>query len=659
MTATLQAALAYRDAGLSLLPVKRDGTKAPDGRLLPSEMDPDSGKCRSTWTPFCNEPPTVEQIEKWFSRAAAPGIGVINGSVSGGLETLDFDLEAETLFPQWCDLVQEEAPGLVAMLSIAMTPKPGFHVRYRCQDVAIPGSTKLAMSDQGALIESKGTGGYAIAPGSPPEVHSTGRPYVHHSGPKLSQVQTITAAQREILLRCARLFDRSAAATASPSQNGHAGGLSPGDDFSARGPDWSEILTDWTIVRQVGGTRYWRRPGKDAGISATTGVCKNQKGQDLLAVFSSNAQPFEGPSSGRTCSVHTKFCALAYLQHGKDFKAATKVLASQGYGSRSDRPANDKQPETLKPAIRFYSAKELVGLELPEPKWAVEGILPEGMSLLAAKPKLGKSWLMLQMSLAIAAGGVALGVNVSRGKVLYLALEDTKRRLQSRLKKIEDATREPVSDWLTVATQWPRQDKGGLDELAQWAEANRDARLIVIDTWQKFRPTKTRGRDCYEEDYEHATQVKALADRFSIAINTTHHCRKLEAGDPLDEVSGTLGLTGAADGILVMKRERGRHDAALFVSGRDVEERELALKWDAQYCLWSVLGHADEYRLSKERAEVMDVLRQAGRPMGAAEVAPLVGKTINNVKQMLWVLWKENWLTNKEGKYVINTNHTN
>src|SRR5262249_16724981 len=137
------------------------------------------------------------------------------------------------------------------------------------------------------------------APGCPAECHATGRLYEHVSGPKLSQVQTITAAEREVIIRCARSFDQS-----QPEHNGHVGGR-PGDDYSVRGPDWAEILTPhaWTCVRQLGAARYWRRPGKDGpGWSATTGVCTSKAGHELLAVFSSNAQPFEGPNGGRSCS---------------------------------------------------------------------------------------------------------------------------------------------------------------------------------------------------------------------------------------------------------------------------------------------------------------------------------------------------------------------
>lgn len=113
--------------------------------------------------------------------------------------------------------------------------------------------------------------------------------------------------------------------------------LRPGDDYDRRGPAWAEILEPhgWQLAQSRGGADYWRRPGKDTpGISATTGYCKGQDGADLLAVFSSNAHPFEGPNGTRPCTCYGKFAAFALLNHGGDFKAAARELSRQGYGDQ-------------------------------------------------------------------------------------------------------------------------------------------------------------------------------------------------------------------------------------------------------------------------------------------------------------------------------------
>src|SRR5262249_14403625 len=135
-----------------------------------------------------------------------------------------------------------------------------------------------------------------------------------------------------------------------PADAGKGGGagLRPGDDFERRGPGWDDILTPhgWERAGGRGDVVYWRRPGKDApGISATTGYCKGTDGADLLAVFSSNAHPFEGPSGTKPCTCYGKFAAYALLNHGGDFKAAARELAREGYGEQRHRRNGRPDPE--------------------------------------------------------------------------------------------------------------------------------------------------------------------------------------------------------------------------------------------------------------------------------------------------------------------------
>jgi putative DNA primase/helicase len=259
-TDTLTTALAYLKAGLSLIPIARDGTKAPDGRLLPEVPDKDTGKRRRSWDPFREAPPSERQVRRWYDWPDPPGIAVVGGRPSGNLEQIDFDRDADTIFPAWCQLVEEERPGLIARLSVARTPKPGYHVCYRCQGVVIPGNSKLAVDPSAkgkarTLVETRGEGGYALAPGSPSECHESGRTYEHHSGPPLHQVQDVSPEEREVLIRCAQSFTCEAGEESRHARNGTAGGeLRPGEDYSRRGPGWAEVLEPhgWTFVRQAG-----------------------------------------------------------------------------------------------------------------------------------------------------------------------------------------------------------------------------------------------------------------------------------------------------------------------------------------------------------------------------------------------------------------------
>ena len=238
---TLDAARNYIAAGFSVVPIRRDGSKAPAWEVLPRVWD--EGRNKATWKPLAERLPTAAEVEAWFGGAAPCGIGLIGGAVSGALETLDFDREAADIFPAWWALVEEERPGLVARLAVSRTPRQpaGYHVRYRCPDEDIPGNTKLAIDPAApgadrVLIETRGEGGYALAPGSPSECHSEHREYVQLSGPFIPPV--ISPDERETLLRCARSFNREI--KTFPQQRGLD--LRPGEDYDRRGPDWAEIL---------------------------------------------------------------------------------------------------------------------------------------------------------------------------------------------------------------------------------------------------------------------------------------------------------------------------------------------------------------------------------------------------------------------------------
>jgi hypothetical protein len=337
-TPTYQAALAYHPAGICCIPILRDGSKVPP-------ID---------WGKYTTEMPTLADLKEWFGGANPYGIATVGGAVSGGLEHLDFDVDASTIFPAWCALVEAEAPGVLDRLNFVVTPRidGGWHVRYRCYQVPIPGNQKIAKKAAPdpkrpgkemlvTLIETRGEGGYALAPGSPLSCHDSGRPYTHFRGVRLSRIGVITAAEREVLFRCAASFDREPELRGDDRprprkrvEPATGDNLRPGDDFNARGC-WEDILTGWRCVRKSGEVCYWARPGKKGrGWSATTGHCTNEHGHDLLAVFSSNASPFEGPRGDRLCSCYTRFSAYTLLHHDGRFADAARELASRGYGTQ-------------------------------------------------------------------------------------------------------------------------------------------------------------------------------------------------------------------------------------------------------------------------------------------------------------------------------------
>jgi hypothetical protein len=278
---------------------------------------------------------------------------------------------------------------------------------------------------------------------------------------------------------------------------------------------------------------------------------------------------------------------------------------------------NKPQPQTWRD--RIFSGADLQTMTFPAMKWVLPGILPEGATLLVSRPKLGKSWIVLDLALATAAGRFTLGeLKPFQGDVLYLALEDGKRRLQRRLTKLLPTFTEAWPTGLQIATEWPRADQSGLSDIEQWITSRQNPRLIVIDTLAQFRRVSSGKTQVYADDYAAIADLQKLASTHNVAIVIVHHDRKAEADDVFDTVSGTLGLTGAADTILIMKRQGGI--ISLHIRGRDIEEGEKALQFSKTSCKWTIMGEAADFRRSEERGRVLSVLREASEPITAQEI---------------------------------------
>ncbi|MCX4560908.1 AAA family ATPase [Streptomyces phaeochromogenes] len=279
------------------------------------------------------------------------------------------------------------------------------------------------------------------------------------------------------------------------------------------------------------------------------------------------------------------------------------------YSVPSDpQPPAEALPKRERPRTA-WTADQLMATDFPEPKWAVPGILAEGVSLLAGPPKVGKSWLSLGLALAVAAGGQAFdSVPVQGGPVLYLALEDTPRRLQTRMGKLLGG--QPAPAGLTLVTECPPFPQGGTEAIAQWLDRNPDARMVVIDVFAKMRGQAPQGVSAYDADYVSVGYAKRLADHYGVAVVLVHHVRKAGSDDFLTEVSGTNGIAGAADATLVLKRARGQADGILHVTGRDVDEAEYALQFQSASGAWHLLdGPVTDHTVGDTRAAILRYVR--------------------------------------------------
>lgn len=213
----------------------------------------------------------------------------------------------------------------------------------------------------------------------------------------------------------------------------------------------------------------------------------------------------------------------------------------------------------------------------------VDGLLYSGTYLFVGAPKVGKSFFMAQLAYHVSMGIKLWDYEVKKGTVLYLALEDTEKRLQERLFRMF-GTDSAENLHFTI---WAKQLGSGLDEqLQRFVKEHPDTKLIIIDTLQKIREAGGE-KFSYANDYEIVGKLKQFADKNHICLLLVHHTRKQQAEDKFDMISGTNGLLGAADGAFLLQKEKRTSDAAtLDISGRDQQDQRLHLRRDADRLIW-------------------------------------------------------------------------
>lgn len=279
--------------------------------------------------------------------------------------------------------------------------------------------------------------------------------------------------------------------------------------------------------------------------------------------------------------------------------------------------------------IETFTARELQKMDFPPLDFAVEGYIAEGLTLLAGKPKIGKSWMAVDFAMAIATGNVALGtIKCEKGPVLYCALEDNHRRLQRRMRQ-RYGTMDLWPSSFYFTTHMKRLDDGLLDDLHEWV-VDKKPRLVIIDTFACVRPQSKKDSG-YSADYAALAPLQVLAGEHGVAIVLVHHLRKMHGDDPFDMISGTTGLTGAVDSALVL--HRGSNGFTLYGRGREIEEVEVAVDFTGG--AWKILGEPVAVRRSDEREAIIRTLADADKPLGPKEIADSLKETVNNIKQLL------------------------
>lgn len=270
-----------------------------------------------------------------------------------------------------------------------------------------------------------------------------------------------------------------------------------------------------------------------------------------------------------------------------------------------DQLAKEEPPTPVKkattPKLKTISAAELQHKDIPPLQFVVEGFVPYGLALLCSPPKYGKSWMSLDMGLQVARGKPFLQRPTHQCGCLYLALEDGERRLQDRMGKLLKGENAP--DNFHFATMAVTLKAGLCKMLDDFMIAHPDVGLVIIDTFQFVRDDISKKESLYATDYREVSMLKKFADNHNIALLLVHHLSKrIDDGDPYNMISGTTGITGAADTIMVMTRaKRSDTNTNLSFISRDAEESETVLTFDKDTYHWTVVGTAADIDAERNR----------------------------------------------------------
>lgn len=263
----------------------------------------------------------------------------------------------------------------------------------------------------------------------------------------------------------------------------------------------------------------------------------------------------------------------------------------------------------IKP-LQTYTADTLYGVTLERPPIIVPGMLPAGLTVLAAAPKRGKSWLALGLGISVAAGAPFMGVTCRQGDVLYLDLESRQYRVQDRLTKLLPG-KGPAR--LHITHDADRLDADLLPQIEEWAGRVPEPALVIIDTLGRVKGGSKRGENAYEGDTRILGEVQRFAMDHKLAVMCIHHLRKSNGSedDPFEKVTGSMGITGACDAVWMLNGKRGESVSPLSISSRDFEPAEIILEFKGG--LWELQSTDSEaYRAEQEYRHspvVRDVLR--------------------------------------------------
>lgn len=318
-------------------------------------------------------------------------------------------------------------------------------------------------------------------------------------------------------------------------------------------------------------------------------------------------------------------------------------------------PAEAKSPASLAGDVPDYlasvhSARDIMATPQRPVDYCVPNKVPSGLVMLAGRPKARKSWAALQIGIARATGGETLGAKCEPCRVLYLALEDNDHRMRVRL-EFFGLTPETAPEKLHFVYTW-RQGAFGVSDLEEWLRRFPDTGLVIVDVLQKFRGAKDVRQGQYEADYAMLSMLHRLAaERPGLTVLVVHHVKKGGTADPIESLSGTFGIAGAADAMIVLTKRMDNERWAVHIDGRDWESFDHDFVWEFRDGVgWHWLGALDTDDLTDRQAEIVALAKCDGF-VTPTELASKFGISKQAAAESLRGLVAKQVLYAEHGKY--------
>ena len=557
----------------------------------------------------------VEQIRRWWTMWPEANIGVATGTVSG-LYVIDIDCH------KGGDLDSLKDYGLADLMCslIAETGSKGYHIYLRCTEPLPNTANKL-----GPFIDTRGEGGYVVAP---PGFNAQGQYAWLHKAP----LEPIPAA----LL--AKLRPRTSVSASLPPLPTTPQPISATEILTLN------ALPATPLPGQIPATPALR----PVQTQDTPSVSQEARNSYLISLAGSLRGRGLTPAEIRAMLLAANEERYGHNRHPKGPLSRDEMERTIFKSLEKWQPG----PTNALQNLPFKPLTDLMERDIPPVTFLVPDLLPEGLTLVAGKPKTGKSWLLLGLIIDIAHGSPALGkLAVTPAGVLYVSPEDGEARFKERSAKALAGRPTPTNFHYGLTCE-PLLN-GGLQQLEAFLEIDPTIKVIVIDTLGRLR-SPGMSRNMYQDDYALMGALHEFAHTHRIALVVVHHTRKEVSADPFDEVSGTNAMAGAADTTMILKRGRFEDTATLFITGRDVDEQELALTFHRETASWTLTGHEQERRVSQARQEILDLLREREEGMTPSEIAQELEKSKGTVRVLLLaMLRQEDVQKRSDGRYTL------